>query len=234
MNFLLKIRSYDLDPDDGYGGRLILPYETYYTNDNKSLPHVHSTVQPYNSKTSTAKPINNDYNYKPIPISGFEPVSFGPYEISVTTQDTHQHLTETTQHVPYHRNRSMVEIKPVTLSSFIPITTVKPLHEILHNMNKTSLQLLLTKLKENNYLPKTFTMNKLDSSLRTLAKALGDLKKAQKPVESYEHSPSNLGPHSSKLQPVKTNYEIGKTIRPIKSNACKQFIAGNSKFAEHK
>lgn len=59
------------------------------------------------------------------------------------------------------------------------------LTEILQNMNQTSLQLLLTKLKEKNYLPKTFSMNKLDNSLRTLAKVLVDLKKSQKPPKNH-------------------------------------------------
>ncbi|XP_055313241.1 uncharacterized protein LOC129574799 isoform X2 [Sitodiplosis mosellana] len=223
--------SYDLDPDDGYGGRVLLPYESYYTKDYKSVPHIQSTVEPTYLQKPTVKPLNTDYDYKlDESINGFEPaVSYDPYKISVTEQHTHQHLTETTpviQPLPskyFHPNNvTTIEKKPsLTYSDFIPTTSPKPLHEILHNMNKTSLQLLLTKLKENNYLPKTFTMNKFDNSLKTLSKVLGDLKKTQKLVKNYEYPfASQLAPHPpQKLQPIiKGNYEHMKPIQPIKNN----------------
>lgn len=73
-------------------------------------------------------------------------------------------------------------------------------------MNRTSLQLLLTKLKDNNYLPKTFTINKLDNSLRTLAKVLADLKKAQKP--SKHHLYLSTTPPSSSSSILATEYPM--------------------------
>lgn len=186
----------------------------------------------------TVKPINTDYDYKlEEPINDFESaLSYDPYKISVTTQSAHQHLTETTpivRPIPtlhYHQNLTNINTKPFIYSDFIPTTSPKPLHEILHNMNKTSLQLLLTKLKDNNYLPKTFTMNKFDNSLKTLSKVLDDLKKTQKPIKNYEQSlaplPSLSAPHPPKLQPIiKDHYEHHvKPIRPIKNKHGKYFI----------
>lgn len=188
------------------------------------MPHIQSTVQPTYLQKPTAKPVNTDYDYRlEEPINGYETaVSYDPYKLSITTtQQTHQHLTETTPIVQplSPQNVSTIEIKPFVYSDFIPSTSPKPLHEILHNMNKTSLQLLLTKLKENNYLPKTFTMNKFDNSVKTLSKVLGDLKKSQKPVKSYERPlPTQLIPQPPKLQPIiKDNYENVKPIHPIKN-----------------
>lgn len=204
------------------------------------MQHIQSTVQPTYLQKSTVKPINIDYDYKlDDQINGFEPaVSYDPYKISITTQSAHQHLTETTpitrpiQTLNYHQNLTAIETKPFIYSDFIPTTSPKPLHEILHNMNKTSIQLLLTKLKENNYLPKTFTMNKFDNSLKTLSKVLGDLKKTPKPIKIYEQPlvplvplSSPPAPHPPKLQPIiKDHYEHHvKPIRPIKNKHGKYF-----------
>lgn len=236
--------SYDLDPDDGYDGRVLLPYESYYTKDYKSVPHIQSTVEPTYLQKVTVKPDNTpDYDYKfDEPINGFEPaISYDPYKISVTTQNNHQHLTETTQIIQSLPTKHFHSTNVTTVSETVPTlafgdiipttaTTPKPLHEILHNMNKTSLQLLLTKLKDNNYIPETFTMNKFDNSFKTLSKVVSNLKKAQKPVKNYEyplaplpsHLPSQPAPHRPsppKFQPnIKGNYEHVKPIHPIKSN----------------
>lgn len=210
------------------------------------MPHVQSTVEPTYLQKVTVKPANTpEYDYKlDEPINGFEPaIAYDPYKISVTTQNTHQHLTETTPFVQspqptkhFHSTNVTTVSETVPTLAFgdiIPTTATatspKPLHEILHSMNRTSLQLLLTKLKENNYLPKTFTMNKFDNSLKTLSKVLSDLKKAPKPVKNYEHplalvpshAPSQPAPHPPsppKFQPIKGNYEHAKPIHPIKSN----------------
>lgn len=207
--FVLVNLSYDLDPDDGYAGRVLLPYETYYTKDYKSSPHIQSNIEPSYLLKPTSKPINSVYHIKPKPINTFEPVPYDPYEESV---NNHQHLTETTPFQP-HRN-----LTTVTYSNLIPTTSSKPLHEMLHNMNRTSLQLLLTKLKENNYLPKTFTMNKLDNSLRTLAKVLVDLKKAQKPVKNYEYASTlPVTEYTPKIQEMKHTHEDTKSTYPLKA-----------------
>lgn len=226
--FFISLFSYDLDPDDGYGGRVLLPYESYYTKDYKSTPHIQSTVQPSYLPKPTAMPV---YQFiKPKPINTFEPsVSYDPYEIAVTTHDTHQHLTETTPMQSQSLNiTTTVEIAPLTFANVIPTATTttatasssKPLTEILQNMNRTSIQLLLTKLKENNHLPKTFTINKVDNSLRTLAKVLNDLKKSQK------YNKNNYVPHSvipspqyttpSKVHATKNGYDDVKSTYPPK------------------
>lgn len=192
------------------------------------MPHVQSTVQPNYLQKPTVKPLTSRYNFKPESIDDFEPVAYDPYEISVTTLDTHQHLTETTpiDHVQ-HNVTSTVAIEPVTYDSFIPTTSSKPIHEILHNMNRTSLQLLLTKLKDANYLPKTFQMNKVDNSaLRTLAKVLAELKKGRKPVKNYEFAPVHQLQHPLKVHPIKDSYENVKPILPIQSNEGKVFHIG--------
>lgn len=186
------------------------------------MPHVQSTVEPSYSRQPTIKPLNNNYNFQPESISGFEPVSHDPYETSVATLDTHQHLTETTPIDQFHQNLSTVEIKPITYDSFIPTSSSKPIHELLNNMNKTSLQLLLNKLKEANYLPKTFTMNKLDNSLRTLAKVLSDLKKGEKPIKTNEYS-TYRPHHRTKPQPIIDSYDNIKPIYPVQSNEGKLF-----------
>lgn len=170
----------------------------------------------------TVKPVNNVYNHlnsEPT-INGFEPVSFESYK------DTHQHLTETTPiGLQSNQNQSTIEIKPITYGNLIPTTSgPKPLHDILYNMNKTSLQLLLTKLKENNYLPKTFTMNKLDNSLRTLTKVLSDLKKTQKPLKNDQHSASYAVRYPVKQQPIKDTYENVQPIHPLQSNEGKDLF----------
>lgn len=228
--------SYDLDPDDGYAGRVLLPYESYYTKDYKSLahaPHVQTTVQPSYFQKPVTKPLSNDYDFKAEPISGFEP--YDPYKLSVTTLDTHQHLTETApiqQHQQQQQQQqsdqnqsTTITIKPVTTyhNNFIPTSSSKPIQEVLNNINRTSLQLLLTKLKDSNYLPKTFTMNKLDNSIKTLAKVLVDLKKAPKPIKNYEYAQRLPDvDHLPKIPPIKTSYEHVKPIHPLKSNAGKQ------------
>ncbi|XP_031640677.1 uncharacterized protein LOC116352314 [Contarinia nasturtii] len=207
--------NYDIDPDDGYGGRVLLPYESYYTKDYKSVPHIQSTVHSSYLQKPTAKPVNNEYNYKPEPtINAFEPVSYESYK------NTHQHLTETTPiGLQTNQNQSTIEIKPIAYGNLISTTSSpKPLHDILYNMNKTSLQLLLTKLKENNYLPKTFTMNKLDNSLRTLTKVLSDLKKTQKPIQNDQHSPLYPVRYPPKHQPIKDTFENLQPIYPLQSN----------------
>lgn len=195
------------------------------------MPHVQSTVQPNYLQKPTGKPLTTNYHFKPAPVDDFEPVAYDPYEISVTTLDTHQHLTETT---PIdHIQRNVSTIKPVTYDSFIPTTSSKPIHEILHNMNRTSLQLLLTKLKDANYLPKTFQMNKVDNSLRTLAKVLGELKKGHKPVKNYEFAPVHQLSHPLKVHPIKDSYENVKPILPIHSNEGKVFHFGFVDLSKH-
>lgn len=199
-----------------------MPYESYYTKDYKSVPHVQSTVQPSYLQKPTIKPLNSNYNFQSESINGFEPVSYDKYESSVTTLDTHQHLTETTPINQYQQNfTSTIKIKPISYDKFIPTSSSKPIHEVLNSMNRTSLQLLLNKLKDANYLPKTFQMNKLDNSLRTLAKVLGDLKKGNKPIKTYEYSTSYQPQHRPKYPPNKDNYENVKPIHPVKSNAGK-------------
>lgn len=211
---------------------MLLPYESYYTKDYNSVPHIQSTVQPTYLQKPIAKPVNNDYDYKlDEPINGFEPaVSYNPHKIPATTQNTHQHLTETVPNVQplppqYPENLSSIETKPFMYSDFIPSTSPKSMQEILQSMNKTSLQLLLTKLKENNYIPKTFTMNKFDNSVKTLSKVLIDLKKSQKPVKNYEQPlASQPVPRPPKLQPIiKDNYELVKSRPPIKGHRSKYF-----------
>lgn len=61
--------------------------------------------------------------------------------------------------------------------------------DIFDRLNNTSLQLLLRRLQADNYLPKTFTTHNLDNSMRTLAKILFDLKKAQH-LNSYKQKPN--------------------------------------------
>lgn len=162
------IFSYDLDPDDGYGGRVVLPYETYYTKDYKSTSASQSTMQSSHLPKPTWKPYHNPYKFK----SNGHVNTLDPYELAVTTHDTHQHLTETTPIQPIRNiTTPRIEFKPIKYSSVISSTSSKPLTEVLQNMNRTSLQFLLAKLKESNYLPQSFTMNKLDNSLRTLAKS---------------------------------------------------------------
>lgn len=204
--------SYDLDPDDGYDGRVILPYESYYIKDYKSNP-----AKP------TWKPFHNAYKIKPK-----EPLNtLDPYEIAVTTHDTHQHLTETTPIQPF-RDITTPFIVPINYTNVIPSSSSKPLTEVLQNMNRTSLQLLLTRLKENNYLPKTFTMNKLDNSLQTLAKVLVDLKKLQRPLKNHFHlstTPSIAMEYPVKVETIKNQYDDDnvKTILPPKRDEGKQF-----------
>lgn len=216
MYFSILANSYDLDPDDGYDGRVLLPYESYYTKDYKSSSHIQSTIEPSYLQKPTTKPVNSVYDYESKPINNFESVSYDPYELAVTTHDTHQHLTETTP-IQSHENLTTIEFKPLAYSNLIPTSSSKPLTEVLQNMNRTSLQLLLTKLKENNYLPKTFTMNKLDNSLRTLAKVLTDLKKSQKPIKAYEYSTAPFVERPPKIQAIKNNYEDVKSTYPLKN-----------------
>lgn len=219
MSFCFRfIFSYDLDPDDGYGA--LLPYDSYYTKDYKNVPHIQTTVQPTYLQKPTAKPLNNDYDFNAEPISGFQPYNpYDPYEQSVTTLDTHQHLTETTPiEQPSYRNRTTVQLKPLSYDNFIPTSSSKPIQDVLNNLNRTSLQLLLTKLKEDNYLPKTFTMNKLDNSLRTLAKVLVDLKKSPKPIKTNEYAQLPVVDHSPKIQAIKSSYENVKPIKGMHNN----------------
>lgn len=193
--YVINIFSYDLDPDDGYDGRVVLPYESYYVKqDDKS-----------NSAKPTWKPFHNAYKFKPR-----EPANtLDPYETAVTTHDTHQHLTETTPIQPIRNNTTPWNV-PINYANVISSSSSKPLTEVLQNMNRTSLQLLLTKLKENNYLPKTFTMNKLDNSLRTLAKVLVDLKKSQKPTKNHLYlstTPAFAMNYPVKVETIKNEYE---------------------------
>lgn len=172
---------------------MLLPYDSYYTKDFKSHP-VHPTW----------KPFHNSYKFKPkVPVN-----SLDPYEIAVATHDTHQHLTETTPIQPI-RNNSEPIISPVNRSPTHAIPS-SALTEVLKNMNQTALHLLLAKLKENNYLPKTFTMNKLDNSLRTLAKVLVDFKKSQRPTKhhlNFPVTPSLAMEYPIKIRPVKNEYD---------------------------
>lgn len=181
------------------------------------MPHIHTTVRPTYSQETIQKPLNNqniDYDFKAEPINGFQP--YDPYELSVTTLDTHQHLTETTPFQQLHKNRTAAGINPITYDNSIPPpSSSKPIQDVLNSMNATPQQLLL-KLKEHNYLPKTFTMNKLDNSLRTLAKVLVDFKKSPKPIKAQEYTPVE---HSPKIQAIKNSYENVKPVYPIKSNA---------------
>lgn len=104
-------------------------------------------------------------------------------------------------------------------------------------MNQTALHVLLAKLKENNYLPKTFTMNKLDNSLRTLAKVLVDLKKSQRPLKNHLNfptTPSLAMEYPIKIEPVKNEYDYDdggsddtdvKSVQPLKpdeGNHCEE------------
>lgn len=189
---LILFFSYDLDPDDGYNGRVLLPYDSYYMKDYKS-----SSVKP------TWKPFHHSYKLKPI-----EPVNtIDPYEIAVATHDTHQHLTETTP-IQSIRNNAIPNIPPINHRT--PTISSSRLTELLQNMNQTSLQLLLDKLKENNYLPKTFTMNKLDNSLRTLAKVLVDLKKSHRLTKNRLYlttTPPLDMDYPTKIETIKTEYD---------------------------
>lgn len=221
LNFVglfFQHHSYDLDPDDGYGGRVLLPYESYYTKDYKNSHPLQSTVQPGYLQKPTPRPMPQNYHFNPEPYDTHD-----TYDTSMTTGDTYQHLTETTPTIQSHRNQSAVDINAITYDNLIATSSSKPLHEVLNNLNKTSLQLLLTNLKENNYLPKTFTMNKLDNSLRTLAKVLTDMKKTQKPIKAYPY-PNNLE-YPSKVQTTKDNYHNVKPSYPLKSKERKKTIA---------
>lgn len=161
------------------------------------------------------------YEYDSVPLGGFESTSEQPYRLSITTQETYQHLTETTKHQQqidnnklYHHTSPIIasnqhpiyddsyqnEINTITNYKFEPVTqknygasapslppipsklhpSEQTLEDTLSNLNTTSLQLLLTKMQEENYLPKTFSVNNLDNSMKTLAKVLIDLKKTQK------------------------------------------------------
>lgn len=213
---MFMFNSYDLDPDDGYDGRVLLPYESYYTKDFKSSPQIQSTVGPSYLPKPTLKPVKSVYDSKQKPINTFESVSYDPYEFAVTTHDTHQHLTETTPIQP-HQNLSTVEIEPFAYDNYISTTSSKPLTEVLQNMNRTSLQLLLTKLKENNYLPKSFTMNKLDNSLRTLAKVLIDLKKSHKLAKTPPFSTTPFAQRPTKIPTTKHHFEGVSSYTPLKS-----------------
>lgn len=228
---LFWLNSYDLDPDDGYDGKVLLPYESYYTNDYKSTSPIQSTIEPSYLPKPTLKPIKNAYNLKVKPINTLGSISYDPYEVAVTTHDTHQHLTETTPIQP-HQNFTRIDFKPFTFDNYMPTSNSKPLIDVLQNMNRTSLQLLLTKLKENNYLPKSFTMNKLDNSLRTLAKVLIDLKKSQKLHKNTEFSTTPLSYHRpTKIQAIKQNYDDGKLHYPLKHQG-KCFFLNNCLFSK--
>lgn len=189
INFVF---SYDLDPDDGYDGRVLLPYDSYYMKDYKS-----------SSVKTTWKPFHHSYKLKPK-----EPVNtLDPYEIAVATHDTHQHLTETTP-IQSIRNNAIPMVAPINHRT--PTISSSRLTELLQNMNQTSLQLLLDKLKENNYLPKTFTMNKLDNSLRTLAKVLVDLKKSQRLTKNRLYlttTPPLDMDYPIKIETIKNEYD---------------------------
>lgn len=143
--------------------------------------------------------------YESRPIGGFESSSDRPYRISVTTQDTRQHLTETTQHksaaVRYANHRPDYHPPRITQNPhlkyrFTPITTLSPVtHNSivesgpppatkavkipLRNLNTTSLTILLKKLKEANHLPPSFSAENVDNSITTLAKILNNLKKSK-------------------------------------------------------
>lgn len=157
-----------------------------------------------------------------------------PYEIAVATQDTHQHLTETTPIQPI-RNHAEQFNSPIHRPSPNAIPP-SALTEVLKNMNQTALHVLLAKLKENNYLPKTFTMNKLDNSLRTLAKVLVDLKKSQRPTKNHLHfptTPSLAVEYPIKVEPVKNEYDDEddgsddgdvKSVQPQKPDEGKPFL----------
>lgn len=181
------------------------------------MPHIQTTARPTYLQEPTQKPLNNqnvDYDFKAEPINGFEP--YDPYELSVTTLDTHQHLTETTPFQQLHKNRTAAAINHITYDNLIPPpSSSKPIQDVLNSMNAPPQQLLL-KLKEHNYLPKTFTMNKLDNSLRTLAKVLVDFKKSPKPIKAQEYTTVE---HSPKIQAIKNSYENVKPVYPMKSNA---------------
>lgn len=68
----------------------------------------------------------------------------------------------------------------MALNNFISTSSEHPIDDISNDLNTTSLQSLLHKLQDANYLPKTLSVNNLDNSMRTLAKVLHDLKKTQK------------------------------------------------------
>lgn len=136
---------------------------------------------------------------------GNEATSNEPYTVPITTPHVHQHLTETTQHLPAHAQvyptttplsarkpiahdsvhsplNTIANYRPdlMALNNFISTSSEQPIDDISVHLNSTSLQLLLHKLQDANYLPKTLSVDNLDNSMRTLAKVLHDLKKSQK------------------------------------------------------
>lgn len=141
----------------------------------------------------------------------------------------HQHLTETTQYLPtntkvYPTTTMLSARKPIAhdsvhsplntvpnyrpdlmaLNNFISTSSQNPIDDISVHLNSTSLQLLLHKLQDANYLPKTLSVDNLDNSMRTLAKVLIDLKKSQKlskqPPKPIKYQTDELH-HVHRVQP---------------------------------
>lgn len=197
-----------MDPDDGYIRKIPVRIQP-------TLNHFKPTISPQNYEITT--PTANDIlitqstPYANRPLGGYESSSERPYRISVTTQDTRQHLTETTQYKssevryanhrpdyhpalitknPYHKLRltPITTISPVTHNSIVetgPTPTVNTVNVPLRNLNTTSLTILLKKLKEANHLPPSFNTENVDNSIRTLAKILNNLKKTKTSAKPY-------------------------------------------------
>lgn len=239
--------SYDLDPDDGYGGKL--PYNYYSAKYQKVQSHRQQSFNKFNKyplmqssiempriKPATLKtPVK--YAYGNAPVGGFESTSEQPYRLSVTTQDIHQHLTETTQGQAQSINENNLyhastvdashqrptyddsyhnEINTIanhnTFESVTPVAVDNSLEDVLGHLNTTSLQYLLSKMQEENYLPKTFSINNLDNSMKTLAKILINMKKTQKlPKPQYDTQPP-----PPKSHPNEEHYDDVKSVYTAK------------------
>lgn len=93
----------------------------------------------------------------------------------------------------------------MALNNFISTSSENPNDDISNHLNTTSLQSLLHKLQDANYLPKTLSVNNLDNSMRTLAKVLHDLKKSQKlakpPPKPIKYHSDELHVHRAKPTP---------------------------------
>lgn len=88
--------------------------------------------------------INNDENsmndgYTPRPIGGYSSTSERPYRVSVTTQETRQHLTETTRTRPAHVKGHLPAYyvrpteNPAHLQQSVRLTPITTIIPITHN-----------------------------------------------------------------------------------------------------
>lgn len=175
------------------------------------------------------------------PIGGYESTSERPYRIAVTTQDVHQHLTETTRFKPIeiepYQNQQPEYYPTELIPSSVPVTTFAPIANNsiietitplpvqtvripLRNLNVTSLTLLLNRLKEKNHLPPSFDAGNVDNSIRTLAKLLNNLKRTKK---LKPHLPKPVVHHNDYDEHDDGRYDEGEREKPHAGTSIARF-----------